>query len=67
MELKIFGFFLEKYLVFLTFYLVSYLLLTESTSTFKEFANFSKVDLLCQKLSSNSLISGVALRINRAI
>lgn len=67
MEVKIFGFFLEKYWDFLIFLLVCYLLITESPSTFKEFANFSKVDLLCQKLSSNSLISGVAFRINRAI
>ena len=40
MELKIFGFFLEKYWNFLTFYLVCYLLTTESESTFKHFANF---------------------------
>lgn len=52
MELKIFGFFLEKYGDFLTFFIVCYLLLTESQSTFKDFANFSKVDLLSQKLSS---------------
>lgn len=52
MELKIFGFFLEKYWDFLTFFIVCYLLLTESESTFKDFANFSKVDFLCQKLSS---------------
>lgn len=52
MELKIFGFFLEKYWDFLTFYLPCYLLTSESTSTFKGFTNFSKVDLLSQKLSS---------------
>lgn len=52
MELKIFGFFFEKCWVFLTFFIVCYLLLTESESTFKDFANFSKVDLLNQKLSS---------------
>ena len=52
MEVKIFGFFFEKYWDFLTFYLVCYLLTTESESTFKDFANFSKVDFLCQKLSS---------------
>ena len=52
MELKIFGVFVEKYWDFLTFYLPCYLLLTESPSTFKGFANFQKVDFLCQKLSS---------------
>lgn len=40
MELKIFGFFLEKYWDFLTFLLVCLLLLTESESTFKHFVNF---------------------------
>lgn len=40
MELKIFGFFVKKYWDFLTFYLVCYLLTTESESTFKDFANF---------------------------
>lgn len=67
MEVKIFGFFLEKCWVFLTFFIVCYLLTTESESTFKVFANFSKVDLLSQKLSSNSLRSGVAFRIFYAI
>lgn len=67
MELKIFGFFFEKYWDFLTFFIVCYLLLTESRSTFRDFANFSKVDFLCQKLASNSLISGVAFRIFYAI
>lgn len=52
MEVKIFGFFVEKCWDFLTFFIVCYLLLTESQSTFKDFANFSKVDLLSQKLSS---------------
>lgn len=35
MELKIFGVFLEKYWNFLTFFMVCYLLTTESESTFQ--------------------------------
>lgn len=52
MELKIFGFFFEKYWDFLTFFIVCFLLTTESQSTFSRFARIRKVDLLSQKLSS---------------
>lgn len=61
MELKIFGFFLEKYWDFLTFYLVSYLLLTESESTFKEFANFSKVVFSAKSCPQNTKKWGCVL------
>lgn len=37
MELKIFGFFFEKYWDFLTFLLSMFILTTESPSTFKWF------------------------------
>lgn len=67
MEIKIFGFFLEKCWVFLTFFIVCYLLTTESKSTFEKLANTLKVDSLSQKLSSNPLRSGVASCIFLAI